>query len=107
MASTDPLPPMTRPELRGSKRAITIEQLADELEVDVLGRDADLDNVLFPVMSIEWDGGEPNDEQLVDVLYENTFTTSRSMRKRLIDTLWAPDYVKRPPSALSKSAPDS
>eukprot|EP00937_MAST-01D_sp_MAST-1D-sp2_P005722 g5722.t1 len=94
MQSTDPLPPMIRPILQGSKRAITKGQLADEREVDVLGRDTNLDDFLFPVMSIEWHGGEPNDEQLVDVLYENTFTTSRSMRETLINTLWEPDYVQ-------------
>ena len=32
--------------------------------------------------------------QLVDVQYENTLTTSRSMRETLINTLWEPDYVQ-------------
>ena len=93
MDPTDPLPPMFRPPLHGSRREITVGQLADERGVEVLGRDTDLDEVLFPVMTMDWHGGEPNDDQLVDVLYENTFTTSRSMRNTLIRTLWVLQYV--------------
>ena len=74
---------MTRPELQGTKRDITVGQLKDELGVDVLGRDADLDEHFFPVSSLDWHGGTVNDDQLIDVIYENTFTKSRSMRKKL------------------------
>ena len=69
-------------------------QLASELNVDLLGHDDDLDEVIFPVRTMDWHGGSPNEGQLVDVLYENTFTTSRSMRQALINTLWTPDYVQ-------------
>ena len=85
MISPDPVP---------SIRTITMGQWASEREVDLLGRDDDLDEVIFPVLTLDWHVGEPNDEQLVDVIYKNTFTASRRMRRRLVDTLWAPDYVQ-------------
>ena len=85
---------MTRPELQGTKRDITVGQLQDELGVDVLGRDADLDEHFFPVYTLGWHGGTVNDDQEIDVIYANTFTKSRSMRKQLVNSLWKPYYEK-------------
>ena len=85
---------MVSPDPEPSRRRITMGQWASEREVDLLERDANLDDVVFPVRTLDWHGGAPNDDQLVDVVYENTFTASRRMRQRLIDTLWAPDFVQ-------------
>ena len=84
------LPPMILPDPEPSTRSITVGQWASERDVEILGRDVYLDEVVFPVRTLDWHTGEPNDEQPVDVLYENTFTSSRSLRRTLVDMLWAP-----------------
>ena len=59
---------MVSPDPEPSRRRITMGQWASEREVDLLERDADLDNIVFPVRTLDWHGGTPNDEQLVDVI---------------------------------------
>ena len=67
---------------------MSVEDYVALRDLQVVHADTDLQVFQFELDTIEWEGGTPNDDQIIEVTWKNTLVLRKRVRNRLKNTRW-------------------
>ena len=67
---------------------MSVEEYVAHRGLQVVHADTDLQDFQFELESVEWEGGSPNDDQIIEVTWKNMLVLKKRVRNRLKNTRW-------------------